>query len=193
MTAAALPLTDTLRTVQSSRPSIRKRACVTLASPGACTAVARRATMRYAAQPMTTLLHPMQLSDELGRPNFGFSVKRCKTLLAISGESLEPALPRRYRDLLTPAMRRNKAVTVVFFIGEGVATLRQSHDAWDRVEMRQVCPYLCLRKTSRSKPARFSSQLAQRSAHFEASGGRRKGIHPFERSVLPLLLIALLA
>jgi hypothetical protein len=42
----------------SSRPSIRHRACVTLASQGACTAAARRATMRYTAQQMTMLLQP---------------------------------------------------------------------------------------------------------------------------------------
>ncbi len=61
---------DTLRPLQpfprlirceprsSSRPSIRHRACATLASPGACTAATRRATMRYAALQMTTLLQP---------------------------------------------------------------------------------------------------------------------------------------
>ena len=42
----------------ASRPSIRHRACVTLASPDACTVAARRATMRYAAQQMTMLLQP---------------------------------------------------------------------------------------------------------------------------------------
>jgi hypothetical protein len=57
-------------------------------------------------------------------------VKRAIVLTVPSGEQLEASISGRYRELITPAMRRRSGSVAVFMFGEKVARLRQVDRAW---------------------------------------------------------------
>lgn len=67
------------------------------------------------------------------------AMKRAKVLTVTSGSHLEAAIPGRYRDLITPAMRRAREAMSVLVFGEKVARLRQVKEALSEVALDAKC------------------------------------------------------